>query len=145
MPWEEVAALLEEGFRREGYAVKRLAGAPAGFELGKAGGGALGGARARGGGAAEGAARGRGRARGARVRLCLRRGVDAERPRVRGAERREARGGGGAGEARRARARAAASRFQSLANCFVRPLLLGGVGLDGLGPILGGVVARAGV
>jgi len=37
MPWEEVAALLEEGFRREGYAVKRLAGAPADFELEKAG------------------------------------------------------------------------------------------------------------
>jgi restriction system protein len=37
MPWEEFAAALEAGFRREGYAVKRLEGGAADFELEKAG------------------------------------------------------------------------------------------------------------
>ena len=37
MPWEEFAAALEAGFRREGYAVKRLEGGAADFELTKAG------------------------------------------------------------------------------------------------------------
>jgi len=37
MPWEEVAAALEAGLRREGYAVKRLEGGAADFELEKAG------------------------------------------------------------------------------------------------------------
>jgi restriction system protein len=36
MPWEEFARALEEGFRRDGYAVKRVQGA-ADFELEKAG------------------------------------------------------------------------------------------------------------
>src|SRR3970282_496825 len=36
MPWEEFAAALEAGFRREGYAVKRLEGGAADFELTKA-------------------------------------------------------------------------------------------------------------
>src|SRR3970282_1091681 len=42
MSWEEFAATLEAGFRREGYAVKRLEGGAADFELTKAGGGSLG-------------------------------------------------------------------------------------------------------
>lgn len=37
MSWEEFARALEEGFRREGYAVKRLEGGAADFELTKAG------------------------------------------------------------------------------------------------------------
>ncbi len=37
MPWEEFAAALEAGFRREGYAVKRLESGAADFELSKAG------------------------------------------------------------------------------------------------------------
>jgi restriction system protein len=37
MTWEEFARALEEGFRREGYAVKRLQGVAADFELTKAG------------------------------------------------------------------------------------------------------------
>ena len=37
LPWEEFSAALEEGFRREGYRVSRLGGAPADFELAKAG------------------------------------------------------------------------------------------------------------
>ena len=35
MSWEEVSQALETAFRREGYAVKRLTGAPADFELTK--------------------------------------------------------------------------------------------------------------
>ena len=37
MSWEEFACALEAGFRREGYAVKRLEGRAADFELEKAG------------------------------------------------------------------------------------------------------------
>ena len=37
MTWEEFARAMEEGFRREGYAVKRLAGRAADLELEKAG------------------------------------------------------------------------------------------------------------
>jgi restriction system protein len=37
MAWEEFARALEEGFRREGYAVQRLEGGAADFELAKAG------------------------------------------------------------------------------------------------------------
>ena len=37
MPWEDVAAALETGFRRDGHAVKRLEGSAADFELEKAG------------------------------------------------------------------------------------------------------------
>lgn len=37
MNWDEFSNLLEEGFRRDGYAVERLGGAQADFELVKAG------------------------------------------------------------------------------------------------------------
>ena len=37
MNWDEFSALIEEGFRREGYAVERLGGAQADFALTKAG------------------------------------------------------------------------------------------------------------
>lgn len=37
MGWDEFSALIEEGFRREGYAVERLGGAQADFALTKAG------------------------------------------------------------------------------------------------------------
>lgn len=37
MPWEEFSGAIEEAFRREGYAVTRLAGAQADFELAKGG------------------------------------------------------------------------------------------------------------
>src|SRR3990172_431330 len=125
MPWEEVAALLEEGFRREGYAVKRLAGAPADFELEKAGRVSLAAAK---------------RWKASRT------GVEPLKELHGAAAARAARGGGGGGgRSSRARGVARASRFQSLANCFVRPLLLGGFALDGIGQILGGVVARAGL
>src|SRR3989304_5135641 len=105
MPWEEVAALLEEGFRREGYAVKRLAGAPADFELEKGGGVSLAAAKrwkaSRTGGEplkelpAAAAAGGRG---GGGLLFVRGGGVDAARRGVGGAGGGGAGGGGGGGD-----------------------------------------------